>query len=306
MQAVAVKQRSEIDRIARRLEPRAREAFLGAIATLRQRIDRAALERAIALGSMAGILEALRIEQLRGELAVLEDVVLEGVRQAGIAEARSLQRQIDIAIRFDLTDPRSVEFIRNHGAALVRDVSDETRRGIQTVISRGFQQGLAPPQMARMIRNRIGLTHSQAEIVANYEAALRAAVRGDLSFDALNTRFTLNPVRGAGGLVESRIEAAVRQYEGRMLARRAQVIAHNETMKAAAAGKRELWNQLRDSGALAKDQQREWLTAEDSDVCSICEPLDGVRVGLDEPFPGGFEGTDGHIGCRCDTALVFE
>lgn len=296
---------NEIDRIARRLEPRAREAFLGAIATLRQRIDRAALERAVALGNVAGILEALRIEQLRGELAVLEDVVLEGVRQAGIAEATALQRQIDVAIRFDLTDPRAIEFIRNHGAALVREVSDETRRGIWRTIERGFQEGIAPPQMARMIRRRIGLTASQADVVANYEVALRQAVAGDLSFGALDSRYSLNPVRGPGGLVESRVQSAVQQYEARLIRMRAETIARTETLRAANVGQREMWRQLQDAGALAQDQQQEWIVTEDERLCPICEPLDGERAFLDQPFSAGVTEPPIHPQCRCTLALVF-
>jgi SPP1 gp7 family putative phage head morphogenesis protein len=54
-----------------------------------------------------------------------------------------------------------------------------------------------------------------------------------------------------------------------------------------------------------------WNTVNDERVCLICEPLDGVEVGLDEGFtpdgPGeGPLGPPAHISCRCFTTPVLD
>lgn len=57
---------------------------------------------------------------------------------------------------------------------------------------------------------------------------------------------------------------------------RADMIARTETMRAANAGLAEGWKQ---SGVVTK---KIWLTA--GDACEICEPLNGMEVGLEETF----------------------
>ena len=47
---------------------------------------------------------------------------------------------------------------------------------------------------------------------------------------------------------------------------------------------------------------REWSAL--IDACERCWPLDGVRVGIGEPFPGGEEPGEVHPRCRCIELLV--
>jgi len=47
---------------------------------------------------------------------------------------------------------------------------------------------------------------------------------------------------------------------------------------------------------------REWSAL--ADACPSCAPLDGTRVGLPEPFPGGVEPGTMHPRCRCIAVLV--
>jgi SPP1 gp7 family putative phage head morphogenesis protein len=156
------------------------------------------------------------------------------------------------------------------------------------------------------IGGRFGLTGRQEQIVANYRAALEAAIRGDISFAELQARYELNAVRGPGGLVEGRADSAVARYEERLLRNRARNIARTETILAAEEGRNQAWEQAQERGAIAQDQEREWLTAEDERVCPICGPLDGERVGLREAFSGGFSHPPAHPQCRCSTVLVFD
>lgn len=295
-----------IHAVADRLEPRYRRAFLEAVQRLKSEVKVSRLLDAIRAQDTRAIMAMLALDQLEDELRGLVDAVLDTYRQGAQFTATEVERRIGIRFAFDMTDPDAIGFVQRHGAELVREISDETRAAIRDEILRGFTQERTAASTARVLRRRIGLTRYQMRIVANYEAALRAAVAGDLSFSALRAAYTLNPVRGAGGLLEGRIQSAVRQYEARLLKLRAQTIARTETIRAAEAGRQEAWRQAQKRDLLAFDQQREWLTADDERTCSLCLPLDGVRVALYQSFPGGIDSPPRHPSCRCTTVLVFD
>lgn len=88
---------------------------------------------------------------------------------------------------------------------------------------------------------------------------------------------------------------------------RAETIARTEAMEAANRGQQELWSQAVDAGLLTGQEEQEWIVANDDRLCPICEPMDGVRVGLDESFDVDGEEMDGppaHPNCRCVLGLV--
>lgn len=79
---------------------------------------------------------------------------------------------------------------------------------------------------------------------------------------------------------------------------RAKVIAVTETARGYSLGSQLYW---RDAGV----EKQEWLTAS-SEVCPICEPLNGKVVRLDEEFaPGILVPGDSHPICRCALSPVI-
>lgn len=88
---------------------------------------------------------------------------------------------------------------------------------------------------------------------------------------------------------------------------RAEVIARTETMRASNEGQQEAWDQATESGLLTGDEKQEWIVTPDDRLCPICEPMDGVQVGLDELFDVDGDQVDGppaHPNCRCTIGLV--
>lgn len=51
--------------------------------------------------------------------------------------------------------------------------------------------------------------------------------------------------------------------------------------------------------------QIEWMTAEDDQVCPICEPNDGEHVAMGDLFPSGDDLPPAHVQCRCQTVPYF-
>lgn len=80
---------------------------------------------------------------------------------------------------------------------------------------------------------------------------------------------------------------------------RASLIARNETAQAFSHANHQ---------ALAKTgvvNFRRWLTAP-SDVCPICQPLNGYTIRFDAQFPDGAEPGFVHISCRCSEIGLIE
>lgn len=209
----------------------------------------------------------------------------------------------DSGIRFDITDEPALRYIQRYACEQIHDLDAETRRGIVQLLDYQFRHGVSPQATARAISNLIGLTPDQEQIAQNYESTLRAAIRGEATWDDVKA-YRLNPIRGPGGLVENRIDIAVARYRQRMIASRAETIVRTETMRAVHAGQRERWRQLDERGALPITARRKWMTAEDERVCTTCGPLNGHMTPLNEAYPGGFDGPPAHPRCRCTEVLT--
>ncbi len=189
---------------------------------------------------------------------------------------------------FDEADPRAIRNAETFAANLVAEVSANTKMGIRAIIAEGQRGRLTVDEMARRIREIVGLTERESKSVEAFRRGLEA--RGDL-----------NP---------RQIEERTQRFYRRKLNQRARRIARNETLNAAQSGRQELWRQARDKGFLdTRRTVRVWIVAPDERVCPICAPMQGQKRGLEEQFqsPVGPAALHPpiHIQCRCDVRLEF-
>lgn len=92
-----------------------------------------------------------------------------------------------IEASFDVLNSRSVKWAAEHTAKLVKEVSDETRKGLKQIIRRGIKDGKSMPRIAKEIRPIVGLTSRQMMAVANHEEWL-IINRPDLSPKEISRR----------------------------------------------------------------------------------------------------------------------
>lgn len=187
-----------------------------------------------------------------------------------------LPRDARLGVRFDLVNPKAVEWADLHTGAMVTQVSDQTRKAIRATIRQALDDGLPPSEVARRIRSLIGLTERDALAVGRLRTRLEDEDRAPDQVERMTTR-----------------------YANRLLRRRAQTIARHETMQAANAGQLGLWRQSVDDGLLLESEwERRWITAHDERTCPICKPLDGTRAPmLTGAFPGGYGQPPAHVTC---------
>lgn len=272
-----------IHRVADRLAPAMRRAFLDAVEQLRARVDPQRLVELIARGDQ-GDLGAFwhAYEQEMGA------TFTPAIRETLLDAAAATNRRLGAGISFDLTNPRALELIDTQAALLVQGITTESRAAIREVLRQGFLGNLDVPNMARRIRGSIGLTRQYATAVENYR-------RGQIALGV------------APGVVERRAE----RYAQELLNLRATTIARTETISAANRGQQAVWEEARSQGLLDPVQTRRiWIVTPDDRLCPICEAIAAANpdgVGLTEPFQspdlGAVMGPAAHPNCRCAVAL---
>ena len=270
-----------VHKIADRLTPDMRDAFLRGVLAMNGAIDENALIAAVEAGDFQRAVAAIPFEVFADALKTGGgEVLLDVLAQSGTAAAATLADTHGLTITFDLTNPRAQAYAATQTADLVTEVTDATKEAIRVLIERGFAEGIPPRQLAQEIKQIIGLTSRQADAVSNFQASLLAdGVTGDI------------------------LDARVGKYEEAQLRYRATMIARTETLASSNQGQLETWMQAREKGLLLADQKRIFITTPDDRLDPECEVLDGEEVGLDEPFSFGGMNPPIHPNCRCCVAL---
>lgn len=185
-----------------------------------------------------------------------------------------------VRLAFDVTNPEAVRWARTRSARLVREITTETRQAIREMVGRAFTEGLPPRELAKLVRDAVGLTSRDADAVLNRFMRLQAE-----------------------GRPAAQVYRMSRAYADRLHRRRALTIARTETMAASNEGQDRLWRQAMRAGHLDPTMRRMWITTA-LESCERCEPLDGTTAGMNESFASGVMRPPLHPNCRCTVGLV--
>lgn len=189
---------------------------------------------------------------------------------------------LELGVGFDVVNPHVEAWMRNHTANKVVQISEQTRQAIRTQIIKAHRAGEGAYRAGRRIRSMIGLTERQANAVWNKY------------WDYIERDYT-----------KDRAEELAKRYADKHLRYRAERIARTELNTAANEGQHLLHDQAFAEGKLSKRRWgKEWLTAGDDRVCSICLSVEGSVVPYDQNFDIGVWGPIAHVLCRCTYGLV--
>jgi len=278
-----------IQRIARRMQPEMRKAFLFAVTKAKSKMSVQEITAAFETRSASIVLSKVPMGEFEVQFGEKGDKVLkQTLKLAGDHAAKLLSKNLGLPVSFDLTNIRAVAWIRRNGAEMVTNVTDQTRAAIVQAIERAIIEGRAPAQAARdLVRLQVGLNKQQEKALAAFQAKL-------IEDDA------------------SDIEKRVAKYAKALERQRSLSIARTETLNASNGGQQTLWLEAKDAGYLDPNKtEREWLVTDDDRLdVNVCEPMDGQKRGLEEPFITG----DGrsimhpaaHPSCRCSMRLRFK
>jgi len=182
-------------------------------------------------------------------------------------------------IRFDGKNQRAQEVASRQAARYVRQVSDETKRAINTLIVRAVRDGVPPTETARLLRSVVGLTsQSTAAVVSYYEGLV------------------------ARGETQATAQRYADKYADKLLKVRTETIARTEIMGALNSGALESARQRQEAGLLQEPMKR-WTITPDERACRICRPLHGETVQLHQVFSVGVMAPPAHPRCRCSLSF---
>lgn len=318
-----------VHRVADRLEPELRAAFLEAIERELERVSREEIVTALRRQDTRATMRALRMDRMTQALGREMDAPMrQTMLGAGEAVAEELARSLDATFAFDATDPNAIMAARREAATMVARISDETRLAVRSTISDMFVSGVPPEDAARRIRKVVGLRRDHARAVRNFRKDLRTiremgageaddliAETTDRRLDAA-TKQKIRKLGREGKLTDEAIEGFTETYRKSLLNRRAQDIARTESIRAANAGQQQTWRQAADQGAISRDNARRvWIVTPDARLRASHAAIPGLNaqgVRLEEPFempdgstamypPPAFD----PVNCRCSTSLMF-
>lgn len=235
-------------------------------------------------------------------------ILLEAMRRGGEQALRQLPGEL--VGGFNVTDPLAVNFIRTNAATSVVQITQETEAAIRLIIQRAFTQGLGSRAAAREIKSVIGLTRRQALSVSNFRSSLIQAIETDAGPAAIINDFKLSRnVVNARNMRLANVDRLTTRYQSRWIEHRSTLIARNEAVRAVSAGRRALWEQAVQAGAIDPAVMvKIWQTTPDIRSCPICLPLHGQAVPINEPFVskdvGLLPGPPAHVACRCNVIIA--
>lgn len=222
----------------------------------------------------------------------------------------------------DVTNPSAVDYLSENLPDLIRQISKDQMAAVQRILLDGVNAGDTGPEIAREIRNVVGLTEAQAQWVANFRDQLESGKVGGYTpvderrLSASDSSQAANEFY-ADEINPDRVDELVDAYSTSLLNKRAMDIAITELHDAMIQGQDDLWGQAVDLGYLDPElTRRYWLATDDDrvrDDHAAVPDMNPDGVGLDEPFqtPWGDATNPGDgppdeaIRCRCTVYLEF-
>lgn len=270
-----------------------RYGYQRAVALVQARINLAELERELqatsqSAAAMETALQASRTADLGAAFRAPAESTTQAAYMRGAREGTTALRTIGIRIGFDSMNPHAAVYARTQSSRLITHINDSQREAVRNLIETSVAGGRTVQEVARDIRNVVGLRGDQVRALLAYRE--RLTVRGGLKVDQL--------------------EKKVRRYADALLRQRGELIARTEVLSAANAGQLELWQEARRDGTLDTTWGKQWVTTPDELLCDDCESLDGLVVGFNDLFvsPDNTRVSALHAplhpNCRCTLTLA--
>jgi len=207
----------------------------------------------------------------------------------GDAAAAELAEVLGEPLSFELLNPAALQELEQFGAGMVTNVTDETIEALRRLLVAGYDQGYTPQEIARQMRDSLGLTTAQVEQRKRlYEQWL------------------------AEGMSVEDANAKLERWVKKKIKERAEIIATNELKYAGNRGQEMLWEAAQQGGLLPKENvKRKWILTNDEHLCRLCGAMVGERAltNIGEPWETDkgavYTPQDIHVRCRCAERLVF-
>lgn len=170
----------------------------------------------------------------------------------------------------DTHTPGILNWIEERGAEFVTNCTKEQEDAISALVRKKMRDSHTVDELAKLIRPCIGLTEGDAKAVARYYDNIAATLKKD------------HP-RMKPDSIERKARDAAQKYAERKHRARAMTIAQTESAFAYNWGADEAVRQAQAKGYMGKTEKK-WSTNGSESVCTICNSLEGVQIGMNDKF----------------------
>jgi hypothetical protein len=200
--------------------------------------------------------------------------------ESGEAQLTELGKMLGMGVKFDLRSLEAEAWIKDYAAKEIKYIDASTRKTIQQITLRAFQEGLTPQEQSKLIRQYIGLLPQHVVAVQNYRDSLT----------------DIDPA------LADNLEA---KYRAKLLKWRADMIGLTEGHTASNQGYRQVNSDAVKRGVFSPDEwERYWMVTRDKRLCTRCEGMANKAASLpDGDFEGDGQGPPLHQRCRCTEGL---
>ena len=250
------------------------EVFGVAVENTRENIDINELEKNIS--NYYEEIEVLNI--LKKSLSHFKPIILNSVSLAAKQESKFV---------LDLESHQSLNAVNKICNHLITDITEQQRNVFKNIISSGVNRGLSNKVISEKIKSNIGLNQVQV-------TALQA-IEDNLKFENISPE---------------KINKIIENKSKQMLKARSQTIAITESARAVSEGRYLIQQQTFDNDEFPSDVLQEWLTGSDERTCSVCAPMNGQKIKMNELFITGngikVKSPILHPRCRCIVRILFK
>lgn len=290
-------------------QPEIQSALLRAFQIIRESLTDAELERIVAAGRIDELFARVLTEN------VLDRAFIPLRQRLRMATERSVKfatpdlpgsGKVDgqIAVTFDVLNPKVIDAVRALDTKVIQTLKAETVDVVRAHVENGLRDGVNPRAVARDLRKVVGLAPNQEAAVRNFRKLLEDGDPEALVRKLRDRRFDATVKKGA--LTSEQIEKMTDAYRRKMVDFNAETHARTATLDSLRAGQRLSWEGAIDKGIIEKGRlRRRWSGVMDDRERPEHVVMQGEVVGFDEPFSNG-ELTPGEStwNCRC-LAIVF-
>lgn len=316
---------ARIRELAAKFERSLSAEFLSAIERLKSRIDLAALRSLLEAGRIGEAIAVVSEAAIQNAMLPFGVSVTDATLAAGGAAAQVIggyRHLNNLDVVFNSTNPATIQHLQTYQMTLIRELTAQARYNVQRVIMEGVEAGRNPRDVARDVRQHIGLTRAQSRYVSNYRRQLEQLDSQALARQLRDRRFdgvVARAIEGQQPLSREKIDQLVERYQARWLKHRSETIARTEAIRAANTGNQEAWRQANEQGMFEGGRvMRQWVFTHDGrtrDWHRNIPALNPKGVALEEPFktdlgplmyPGDPNGQPANtIACRCTVIIKY-
>ena len=324
MANLSIRQQRQIEALLRTHTREIREAFLTAIRSANEAVDRRALIRALESGNIEAAVRLFRVDE--GVLFPLQDAVRGSYVAGGQAISETLPKTIAGQFGFNGAHLRAEAYLRQTGAALVTNINESAMEAARVVITEGIQENTGTRAIARRLTgvlegNRrvggvIGLTAPQAQAIergmSNLSSGDPARMREYLRLKERNRNFDgmiRRAIEGDATLSRADLDRIRLAHTNRSLKLRGDRVARNEAFVGQAAGRNEAWRQVAERGDV-EDVTIRWQHSPQINGRIDHIEMDGevISIGQDFVLPDGTRMAHPHdprggpgnlVNCKC-------